>query len=163
LALVQCSGLRRGHEPESGIERASLKTRLGRGKCALCTPRRVHGQRDGALQERGRRCDSAARLSSAGGALELCGDFLARSRRRSSSVPGAPVRVRHGIGCFGEGAMDAMPVLGGGRAVNRGPDEWMRELDAPTYSEQTRVHCRVGRSRVDPERLGGMVEQQRVA
>src|SRR5512133_3312955 len=39
----------------------------------------------------------------------------------------------------------------------------MRELDAPTYSEQTRVHCRVGGSHVDTERLGGTVEQQRVA
>ena len=123
----------------------------------------IHGQRDGALQERGRRGDSAASLRPAGRTLELGGDFLARSRRRSGAVPGAPVRVRLGVGCFGEGAMDAVAVVGGGRAVGGGPDEWVRELDAPTYSEQTRVHCRVGRSHVDAERLGGTVEQQRVA
>jgi len=63
-------------------------------------------------------------------------------RERVSAVPGAPVRVCHGIGCFGEGARDAVPVLGGGREVDRGPDEWMRGLDSPAYSEQTRVHCR---------------------
>jgi hypothetical protein len=59
--------------------------------------------------------------------------------------------------------MDAVAVLGGGRAVGGGSDEWMRELDAPTYSEQTRVRCRIRRSHVDAERLGGTVEQQRVA
>ena len=59
--------------------------------------------------------------------------------------------------------MDPVAVLGGGRAVGGGSDEWVRELDAPTDSEQTRVHRRVGRSHVDAERLGGTVEQQRVA
>jgi hypothetical protein len=59
--------------------------------------------------------------------------------------------------------MDAVPILGGGRAVGGGSDEWMRKLDTPTYYEQTRVHCRVGRSHVDAERLGGTVEQHRVA
>ena len=77
-------------------------------------------------------------------------------------MPGAPIRIRLGVGCIGEGAMDAVPILGGGRAVGGGPDEWMRELDPPTYSEQTRVHSRVGRTHVNPERLGGTVEQQRV-
>jgi hypothetical protein len=78
-------------------------------------------------------------------------------------VPGAPVRIRLGIGGLGEGAMDAVAVLGGGRVVGGGPDEWVRELDAPSYSEQTCVDRGVGRSYVEPERLGGAVKQQRVA
>jgi hypothetical protein len=123
------------------------------------------------VREASRR-DSAASLSPAGRtlelggdflAVELGGDFLARSRCRSRPVPGAPVRVCLWVGCFGEGAMDAVAVLGGGRAVGGGSDEWMRELDAPTYSEQTRVRCRIRPSHVDAERLGGTVEQQRVA
>jgi hypothetical protein len=39
----------------------------------------------------------------------------------------------------------------------------MRELDMATDSQQTRVHCRVGGGHVDAERLGGTVQQQRVA
>jgi hypothetical protein len=59
--------------------------------------------------------------------------------------------------------MDALTIIGGGRAVGDGPDEWMRELDAPTYAEQACVQYRVGRSHVDAERLGSTVEQQGVA
>ena len=74
-------------------------------------------------------------------------------------MPGAPVRVRLGIGCFGEGAMNGVAVLGGGRAVNRGPDEWMRELDPRTHSQQTGVDCRFSCSHIDAECLGDTVEQ----
>ena len=151
------------NEPKSRVERPSLEARLRRCERAFRTSRRVHCQCDGALQERGRRGDSAASLCPASRTLEFGGDFLARSGRCSGAMPGAPIRIRLEVGRFGEGAMDAMAILGSGRAVGGGPDEWMRELDAPTYFEQTRVHRRVGRSHVDAERLGGTVEQQRVA
>ena len=59
--------------------------------------------------------------------------------------------------------MDAMAVLGGCRAIGGGSDEWVCELDAPTQLQQTRVHCSVSRSHVDAERLGGTVQQQRIA
>ena len=163
LELVERSGLRRGQEPERRVERAGLEARLRRGQRALRAPRRVGGQRDGALQERGRGGESAASLRPAGRALELGGDLLVGSRRRSGAVPGAPVRVRLGVGGVGEGAMDAVAILGGSRAVGGGSDEWMRELDAPTDREQPGVHRRVGRSHVDAEGLGGTVEQHGVA
>ena len=162
LETVEWVRLRRGQKPQDRVEGPGLEARLRSSQRALRTPPGIHGQRNGALQERGRCCDSAARLSPASRVLELGRDLLARSRCRPGSVPGAPVRVRGGIGCFGEGAMDAVAILGGRRAVGGGADEWMRELDAPTYLEQTRVHGRVDRSHVDVERLGGTVEQQRV-
>ena len=59
--------------------------------------------------------------------------------------------------------MHAVAVVGGRRAVGGGADERVRELDAPADLEQPGVHRRVGRGHVDAERLGGTVEQRRVA
>ena len=66
LELIQRAGLRRGHEPERRLERAGLEARLRRGQRPLRTPRRVYGQRDRALQERGPRGDATAGLRAAG-------------------------------------------------------------------------------------------------
>ena len=79
------------------------------------------------------------------------------------AVPGAPIRVGLGVGGFGEGAVDAVAVVGRGRAVGGGADERVRELDARTDGEQAGVHRRADDGHVDPERLGGTVEQHRVA
>src|SRR4030095_1762712 len=48
------------------------------------------------------------------------------------------------------------------RPVGRGPDEWVRELDAPTNPEQPSVHRCVDRTHVDIERLDGAMEEDRV-
>ena len=82
LELVERPGLRRGQEPERRVERAGLEARLRRRQRALRTPRRVDGQRDGALEERGRGGDAAASLRPAGRALELGGDLLVGPGRR---------------------------------------------------------------------------------
>ena len=66
LELIQRAGLRRDQEPERRLERAGLEARLRCGQRPLRTPRRVYGQRDRALQERGRGGDAAARLRAAG-------------------------------------------------------------------------------------------------
>ena len=66
LEPVERVGLRRGQEAERRVELAGLEARLCRGQRALRTPCRVHCQCDGALQECGRRGDSAASLRSAG-------------------------------------------------------------------------------------------------
>ena len=59
--------------------------------------------------------------------------------------------------------MHAVAVVGGGRAIGGGSDERVRELDAPPDLEQTRVHRGTGRRRVEPEGLGGAMEQHGVA
>jgi hypothetical protein len=163
LELVERPGVRRGQEFERRVERAGLKARLRRGKRALRAPHRVDCQRDGALQERSCGGEPAASLRPVGRALELSGDFLGGSRRRSGAVPGAPVGVRLGVGGFGEGAMHAVAVVCGSRSVGGGSDEWVRELDAHIDLEQPGVHRRADRGDVDAEGRGGTVEQHGVA
>ena len=59
--------------------------------------------------------------------------------------------------------MHAVAVVGGSRAVGRGADEWVRELDSRTDREQPGINRRVGGGRLQAERLGGTMEQHRVA
>ena len=72
-----------------------------------------------------RACARLAERSSSA-ATSSSGAGVARARcqaRRSGSVSR--------VGGLGERAMDAVAVVGGGRAVGGGSDEWVRELDAP--------------------------------
>ena len=59
--------------------------------------------------------------------------------------------------------MHAVPVFRGGRAVGGGPDQRVRELDAPAQLEQPAVLGRARCREVDPERPCGPVQQDRVA
>ena len=72
-------------------------------------------------------------------------------------------RVGLGVGGFGEGAMHAVAVVVGRRAVGGGSDEWMRELDARPDLEQPGFHRRVRCRHVETEGLGGTVEEHGVA
>ena len=111
LELVERPGLRRRQQPESRVERAGLQARLRRGQSAIRPPRRVLGQRDGALQERRRGGEPAARLRPAGRALELDGDLLVRSRRGRSQMPGATVRIGLPVGRLGQRQVDRPAIL----------------------------------------------------
>ena len=94
LQLVERPDLGRRQQPARRVERAGLQARLGGGERAVGPPRRVAGQRDGALQERGRRGEAAARLRPPGRALELQGDLLVGSRGapRPDATRGGPGR-----------------------------------------------------------------------
>ena len=127
LELIECSGLRRGQEPERRVERARLKACLRRGQRPLRPPRGIECQRDRALQERGRRGDPAASLRSAGRALQLGGDVLVEPRCRLSAVPGAAIRIDVGIGGLGERAVHAPALLRRASAVDRRTHERMTE------------------------------------
>ena len=118
-----------GQEPERRIERSRLEARLGRGQGPLRPPRRVHGQRDRALQERGRgrgpprawarpaeRSSSAATSSSARGG--------------QGPVPGPAVRVGLRLGGLGQGAMQLLVFLERCRPVGRRPNQGMPEPHA---------------------------------
>src|SRR6266508_4476581 len=59
--------------------------------------------------------------------------------------------------------MHAVAVVGGGRSVGSGSDEWVHELDAPTDLEQSDVRRRADRGDVDAEGRGSTVEQHGVA
>jgi hypothetical protein len=62
LELVERPGIGNGHQPEGLVECAGLEARLRCRKRPLRTPRRVHGQRDRALQERCRGRDPTTSL-----------------------------------------------------------------------------------------------------
>jgi len=111
------------------------------------------------LQERRRRGDAATRLRPAGRAFELGGDLLVGPRGGAGAVPGPPVRVGLGNGGIGQRTMHAVPVIRGGRAIDGGPDERVRELHPSAQLEQPAVLCRARRRKVDPERSRGTVEQ----
>ncbi len=130
-------------QAERGVERAGLEAGLRGRQRPLAAPRRIVGQRDGALEERRRGGESAACLRPARRTLELRGHLLAGSRRGAGAVPGAPIGVRLGVGGLGEGAMHAVAVVVGRRAVGGGPDERMGELDARPDLEQPGFHRRV--------------------
>ncbi len=76
-----------------GLERTRLE--LGdRGRQRSSGPSgRVHGERHGALEEGGRRGQTAPRLSPVGGAFELTRDVLVGARGCLRQVPAATVRI----------------------------------------------------------------------
>ena len=78
-------------------------------------------------------------------------------------MPGAPIRVRLAVRGLREREMCPPPVLGSGRTVGGGSDQWMGELHAPTHVQQPGIHRREGCSHIDVERLRRTMEQQTVA
>ena len=96
--LVQRPGLRGRQEPVRHVERPGPEARLRGGERSLGPPRGIAGQRDRALQERGRGGQAAARLRPAGRALELRGDLLVGPGRRGRQMPRTAVRVDVPVG-----------------------------------------------------------------
>ena len=141
-----------GEQAARGVEGARLHIGEGCGERALHSLRRIWRQLGRACQKRCGGREPSACLRPIGRALELGRDLLVGARRCARAVPGAPIRIGRGIGRLGKGAMHTMAVVGGGRAVGGGADEWVCELDAPTDVEQPGVHRRAGRSQVDAER-----------
>ena len=78
-------------------------------------------------------------------------------------MPGAPIRFGLGVGRLCDRAMHPVAVVGGGRAIGGGSDKRMGELHPCPHFDEARVYRRVDRSNVDAERLGGSVQEQRVA
>ena len=163
LELVERPGLRRGDQPESRVEFAGLQARLRRGQRAIRPPRRVLRQRDGALQERRRGGEPAARLRPAGRALELQGDLLVRPRRGRGQMPRTTVRVGLPIGRLRQRQMDRAALLCRRRPVHRRAHQRMAERH-PLADRQQPVRLRGLRGRrPDPEPLGRAPQQQRIA
>ena len=163
LELLEGVGLGGGHERLRCVEVAGLKAHLRCGERALRSPTRVGRQRDGALQECGRRCNPAAGARPVGGMLELPGDLLPGAGGTAGAVPGSPVGVSLGVGGLGEGTMDPMSVGGIRRDVGGRARQRMRKLDPAAELEQSGVECRAGRRHLESEAPGGTVEQHRIA
>ena len=103
LELVERPGLRRGQQPERGVERAGLEAGLRGRQRALAAPLGILGQRHGALQERSRGGEPAASLrparpnARARRRLPRSGPDVPRARcqaRRSGSVSGSVASAR---------------------------------------------------------------------
>ena len=140
LEPVKRVGLRCRQEPLHRVERSGEVRRLRRGQRALRASRRVDGELDRPLQERGGCGHPAARLRPTGRPFEFERHLLVGPGGGAGAVPRSPVRVGLGVGGIGERAMDAVAVLRRRRAVGGGSDERVRELDALTDREQSGVH-----------------------
>ena len=110
LELIQCSALRRGHEPERASNEpawrlawaaASARSARRAGSAVSATERCRNG--------RGR--DPAASLRPAGRALELGGDVLVGPGRGLGPVPGRRSGSRLQVGGLGQGAMHLVSLL----------------------------------------------------
>ena len=143
MSFIECP------RPEAGL--------CGRER-SFGSERGIGGQRDRALQERGRRRESAACLGPLRRTFQPECGLLVRPNGGGGRVPGAPVRVAVAIGGFCEGAVHAVAVAG-----SSGSDEWVSELDAASHLEQPDVRRRVNRRHLDAEGRGGTVQQHRVA
>ena len=151
LEPVERSGFGRGRQ----LERCRRTRRPGSSPAprSASAPRAAPDRRElgGSLRNAAaaatppRACARPAERSSSA-ATSSSGPGVARARcqaRRSGSVSATVARPAHGA----RGA-----VVGGGRAIGGGPDERVRELDAPAQLEQPAVLRRARRREVDPER-----------
>ena len=114
------------------------------GESAIRAPRRIRGQRDGALQERCRGGDSTARLRPAGRALELRGNLLIRPRRGRSQMPSPAVGIELAVGRRRQRAMCRPTFLSLRRSINGGARKRMAESHALAESQQP-VRFRINR------------------
>ena len=163
LELIESSDLRCGEQLAGGIQSARLEFGLGGRQKALWPACGIACQRGGAFQEGGGGREPAARLRSAGRALELLGDALFRFGRGRGSMPGTAIGIRLGIGDFGERTVHRPPLRRRGGPVDRRARERMAEPHPPAEREQAR---RLGRLRSvcsDSQPCGRAPEQHRVA
>ena len=136
--------------------------------CAAASARsarraRVLRQRDGALQERRRGGEPAARLRPAGRALELQGDLLVGPGGGRGQMPRTTVRVGLPIGRLRQRQVDRAAILHRRRPIHRRAHQRMPERH-PLADRQQPVRLRGLRGRrPDPEPLGRAPQQQRIA
>jgi pimeloyl-ACP methyl ester carboxylesterase len=97
LELVERLDVCGGHQAERPVEGAGLEARVRGSQRALRAPAGVLCEHDGAVQERRRGGQAAARLRAPGRTLELSGDLLVGSRRRRGKMPRPAVRVEIAI------------------------------------------------------------------
>ena len=148
--------------PRAVRERAGLDAGLRGRQRAFTAPRRVRGQRDGALQEGGRGGDPAASLRPAGRALELGGDVLVRSCRRQCAVPRAAIGVGVRIAHLGEDLVHPLPAAERRGPVDRRAHERMAEPDARPDLQQLRGLGGRERAGLDVEPPARAQDQRRV-
>ena len=161
LQLVQRPGLRGREQCQRGLGRAGLLLGLRSRQRASRPAGRVHGQVCGALQERGRRGESTARLRPPGGALELRRDLLVRPCGGARPVPCAAIGIGLGIGDRGQRPVRAPAFLRRRRAVGRRAYE--RVAEAHQGAELAQARGRVRGRRVDAQPSGRLEHQRRVA
>ena len=98
LHIVGRDGLSLGQQSASGFECAGMQMSVGRGESALRAPLRLSGQFDRTLQKRSRCRQPGASLGRDRRLFELRRDRFVRSRRSSSQMPDATLRIDLGIG-----------------------------------------------------------------
>ena len=155
--------LGRHQQPQRGVQRAGVPHRVGRREQPLRPADGFAGQQRRLLQERGRRRHAAPGLRPAGRTLQLRRDVLVGTRRRLSPVPGPPVGVGLRIGDLGQGPVYLPPVVERGRPVGHRAHQRMAQPDLGAELEQPGLGRRRYRPGADPEALGGLPHQHRIA
>ena len=150
-------------KPECGVERAGVAFCRRRREQALRTASGFGRQRRRALEEGGRRGQTAARVRAARGAFELVGDLLVGPRRRLGAVPGAAVGIELGIGDLRQRAMSFLSLVKRRRPIRRRAHQRVTKPHAGPELEQARLGCRRGSLGRDSESLGCLPHQHRFA
>jgi hypothetical protein len=96
--IVQSVGLRQIEQLGRGPGFARLQHDRSGGEAPFCPPRRIRCHAGGALEERGRGGEAAARLRPACRALQFGGDVLVQFGQRRGPVPCAAIRISAWIG-----------------------------------------------------------------
>ena len=161
--LVERPGLRGREQLASHVERSRPQAGLGGRERSVGPPRGIARQRDRALQERSGGGQAAARLRPDGRALELQGDLLVGSRRRSGQMPGTAVRVDVPIGLLRQCEMDRPAFLRPRRPVDGRARQRVTEPRLLADREQPARLDVIGGRRRDAELRGRAPEQQRIA
>ena len=124
---------------------------------------RIARQGQRALQEGGRRGETAARLRAPRRPLQLEGDGLVGTSRRRGQVPRPAIRVQRRIRRIREGAVDQPAVGRRGIPIDHGSDEGMAEPELRPNVEQPGGCRRSGRLRRDTQSAGGHPDEDRIA
>jgi hypothetical protein len=129
----------------------------------LGAPRRVGGQRNGALQKRGCGGDPAASLSAAGRQLELEGNLLVGCERRMSLMPGAAIRISLSIDDLCQRPMRVSTPVGRRSSVDRRPEQRVAERNSRTDRDEVGRFGRSSRFDRKTKHGSGLPKEHRIA
>ena len=152
---------RRPQQPKRGVECARPQARFGGGERSVGAPRRIAGQRDRTLQERGRGRETAPGVRSAGRTLQLHRNVLIGAGGRGGQMPRTAIRIDGSVRFLPQSQMHSSALRRAGGPVRRRAHQRMAEGDTLALVEQP--IRRVDGGNLDPETLGRVLQEQGIA